>query len=152
MKEKLKLNFLFPVATAIIAVVWIWKGIFEYGLWDAQAKTPADGLFPVIIAIVLLIASISNIITSFKEEAVTFDKKAGILIVALAAIYIAVKYIGFLPALFVFYVLWLKLFSKESWKNTIIATAVMFVIVYFGFTVWLKISFPTGLLFQMIAG
>lgn len=152
MKEKLKLNFLFPVVTTLIAIVWIWKGIFEYGLWDAQAKTPADGLFPVIIAIVLLIASISNIIKSFKEEEVTFDKKALILIAALAVIYISVKYIGFLPALFIFYVLWLKLFSKESWKNTIIATAVMFVIVYFGFTVWLKISFPTGLLFQMIAG
>ena len=48
-----------------MAAVWIYKGLFEYGLWDAQAKTPADGLFPVIIAIVLLIASISNIVTSF---------------------------------------------------------------------------------------
>ena len=149
MKEKLKLNFLFPAATAVMAAVWIYKGLFEYGLWDAQAKTPADGLFPVIIAIVLLIASISNIVTSFKEKPVTFEKNALILTVTLAVIYIAVKYIGFLPALFIFYVLWLKLFSKVDWKTTIIATVVMCIIVYFGFSVWLKIRFEPGMLIQM---
>lgn len=150
MKTKIKLNFLFPLATAVMAIVWMCKGAFEYGLWDEASATPADGLFPLIIATVLLLASIVNIVTSFKEEPVTFDKKALILVAALAAIYIASKYIGFLPTLFIFYVLWLRLFGKVSWKHTIIATVVMFVIVYFGFSVWLKISFPMGSLFEML--
>lgn len=147
MKADIKLNFLFPIATAIMAVVWMYKGFFEYGLWDKGAGCPADGLFPVIIGAMLLIASLINMISSFKEEAVTFEKKALILLAALVLIYAFTKYIGFLPALFIFYVLWLLFFAKVGWKNTVIAAIVMFSIVYFAFSVWLKIPFPTGIFF-----
>lgn len=150
MKANVKLNFLFPIATAIMAVVWMYKGLYEYGLWDKAAECPADGLFPVIIGVVLLAASIANIVSSFKEEAVTFEKKSLILLAALVLIYILTTYIGFLPTLFIFYVLWLLFFAKVGIKNTVIATVVMFAIVYFAFSVWLKIPFPTGTLFQMM--
>lgn len=150
MKKKVKLNFIFPVVTAILSVVWMYKGFFEYGMWDPSSTSPKDGLFPFIIAAVLLVASIFNIISSFKEEAVTFEKNALYLVAAMAAIYIATEYIGLLPALFIFYVLWLKLYAKVDWKTTIIATAAMFVLVYFGFAVGLKIRFPKGLLFKML--
>lgn len=150
MKGKMKLNFLFPLVTAIGSVVWIYKGVLEYGLWDSAAGAPKDGLFPAVIAAVLLISSIFNIISSFKEEAVTFDKKAFILIAALVLVYFFTEYIGFLPALFIFYVLWLKLYAKVDWKTTIIATIAMFIIIYFGFVVGLQIRFPKGLLFKML--
>lgn len=149
MKAKMKINFLFPVATAVMAIVWMYKGFFEYGLWDETAGCPADGLFPVIIGGMLLIASIINVAGSLKEEAVIFEKKALVLLASLVLIYISVNYIGFLPALFLFYVLWLLFFAKVGWKNTVIAATVMFVIVYFAFTVWLKISFPAGMLFEL---
>lgn len=150
MKGKVKLNFIFPVVTAILSIVWMYKGLFEYGMWDAQSTSPKDGLFPFIIAAVLLIASIFNIINSFKEKPVTFEKNALYLVAAMAAIYIATEYIGLLPALFIFYVLWLKLYAKVDWKTTIIATAAMFAVVYFGFAVGLKIRFPKGLLLKML--
>lgn len=150
MKTNMKLNFLFPAATAIMAIVWMYKGLFEYGLWDKSAGCPADGLFPVIIGAVLLLASVINIAGSFKEDAVIFDKKALILIAALVLIYVLTDYIGFLPALFIFYVLWLLFFARVGWKNTVIATVVMSAIVYFAFSVWLKIPFPTGMLFDML--
>lgn len=150
MKGKIKLNFLFPVATAIMSIVWIYKGLTEYGLWDEAAGAPKDGLFPLIIACVLLVASIFNIISSFKEEAVTFDKRAFVLVAALALVYFFTEYIGFLPALFIFYVLWLKLYAKVDWKTTIIATAIMFALVYFGFGMGLKIRFPKGMLLKML--
>ncbi len=148
MKAKLKLNVIFPIVTALGAVVWIYKGVTEYGMWDEASQSPADGLFPTIIAVVLLIASIVNIVNSFKEEPVTFSWKALILTAALAAVYIATEYIGLVPALFIFYVAWLKLYAKVDWKTTIIATLAMFVIVYLGFQKGLKIRFPVGSLFQ----
>ena len=144
MKGKLKLNFLFFLFMIVASAVWIYKGITEYGLWDSAAGAPKDGFFPVVIATVLLIASIFNFISSFKEEAVTVDWKACILLGAIVLVYFFTKYIGFLPALFVFYVLWLKLYAKVNWKTTIIATAAMFVIIYFGFGLGLKIRFPKG--------
>ena len=150
MREKLKLNFLFPLVTAVISIIWIAKGITEYGLWDSTAGAPMDGFFPVVIATVLLIASIFNFISSFKEEAVTVDRRACILFAAIVLVYFFTKYIGFLQVLFIFYVLWLKLYAKVDWKTTIIATAAMFVIIYFGFGVGLKIRFPEGILMKML--
>lgn len=150
MKRVIKWNFIFPVVTAIQSVVWMYKGFFEYGMWDASSTSPEDGLFPFIIAAVLLIASVFNIISSFKEEAVTFEKNALYLMAALAAVYFATEYIGLLLSLLIFYVLWLKLYAKVDWKTTIIATVAMFAIVYLGFAVGLKIRFPQGLLFKML--
>lgn len=150
MKAKLKLNFLFPLATAFIAVVWMYKGFFEYGMWDPSTTSPKDGLFPFIIAAVLLLASIINLVNSFKEKPVTFEKNALYLVAALAAVYIATEYIGLLPALLIFYVLWLRFYARVDWKTIIIATVALFAIVYFGFGVGLKIRFPKGMLFKML--
>ena len=148
--KKWKLNFLFPLVTAILSAVWIYKGVFEYGLWDAKSASPKDGLFPAVVAAVLLVVSILLVISSFKEEAVTFDRRALLLIGCLALIYFGTTYLGFLPCLFIFYVLWLKLYAKLSWKTTAISTAIMFAIVYGAFSMWLKIRFPVGLLFQAL--
>ena len=148
--KKIKLNFLFPLATMILSCVWIYYGVFEYGLWVDKSSSPKDGLFPALIAAVLLVVSIALFINSFKEKPVTFDKRALILTCCLALIYFFTEYLGFLPCLLIFYVLWLKLFAKLDWKTTILSTVVMFVIVYGAFVVWLKIRFPAGLLFKAL--
>ena len=148
--NKIKLNFLFPLFTIVLSCVWIYKGIFEYGLWDPKSTSPKDGLFPALIAAVLLLVSIVLFFNSFKEEAVTFDKRAFLLVVCIAAMYFISKYLGFLPTLLVFYVLWLKLYAKCDWKTTILATVIMSAIVYGAFAVWLKIRFPVGTLFKML--
>ena len=79
-------------------------------------------------------------------------RKAGAILLAacLAAIYFLVKYTGFLPTLFVFYILWLKLYAKCSWKTVMIAFVIMFAIVYGAFGLWLKVRFPAGILFEKI--
>ncbi len=148
--KKIKLNFLFPLATIVLSCIWIYKGVFEYGLWNEKNTSPKDGLFPALIAAVLLVVSVILFINSFKEEAVVFDKRAFLLIACLAVMYFISKYLGFLPTLLVFYVLWLKLYAKCNWKTTILATVVMSVIVYGAFSVWLKIRFPVGTLFKML--
>lgn len=150
MKSKMKVNVLFPIATAVMAIVWMYKGLFEYGLWDKAAKCPADGLFPVIIGGMLLIASIINFVNSFKEEGIAFDKKVAVLMAALVAIYVATPYIGFLPTVFIYYILWLLFFGKVGLKNTVIASVVMFAIVYGAFSFWLKIPFPAGMIFEAL--
>lgn len=150
MKGKLKLNVVFPIATALMALVWIYKGVTEYGLWDAASTSPKDGLFPSVIGVALLVASIVNIYGSLKEDSITFGKKPLILIAALALIYVCTDYIGLLPSLLIFYVAWLKLYARVDWKTTIITTAAVFAVIYFGFSVWLQIRFPVGTLFQML--
>ena len=60
--------------------------------------------------------------------------------------------IGFLPTLLVFYIFWLRVMEKMSWRSIVIATIVMTVIVYGTFSLWLRVPFPKGLLLEMIFG
>ena len=55
--EKAKFNSraLIPIATAIIAAIFIGVGLKDFGFWDNQ---PTAAFFPIIIAVVLLATSI----------------------------------------------------------------------------------------------
>ncbi len=55
MKQKrLNARTLIPLAMAIVSLVFIVVGLKDYGFWNAQ---PTPGFFPIIIAVVLLLAS-----------------------------------------------------------------------------------------------
>ena len=62
-----------------------------------------------------------------------------------AAIYVGSFIIGLLPMCYLFVVLWLKLFEKENWKNTLIVLVVIAAITIGVFYIWLGIQFPLGL-------
>ena len=55
--EKARFNSraLIPIATAIIAAVFIGVGLKDFGFWDDQ---PTAAFFPIIIAVVLLATSL----------------------------------------------------------------------------------------------
>ena len=55
-KKGLNLRAIIPLATAIVSLVFIVVGLKDYGFWKAQ---PTPGFFPIIIAVVLLAASIA---------------------------------------------------------------------------------------------
>ena len=52
--------------------------------------------------------------------------------------------IGLLPTLFLYVILWLKIFEKESWKNTILVLMVTAAISIGVFYLWLGVQFPMG--------
>ena len=55
-KKGFNLRTLIPLATAIVALVFIVVGLKDYGFWT---KEPTRGFFPIIIAVVLLASSIA---------------------------------------------------------------------------------------------
>ena len=55
-KKGLNLRAIIPLATAIVSLVFIVVGLKDYGFWKAQ---PTPGFFPIIIAVVLLAASVA---------------------------------------------------------------------------------------------
>ena len=59
-------------------------------------------------------------------------------------------FIGMLPTMAIFVVLWLKLLEKAPWKDTLIILAIVMAIVIGVFVVWLKVQFPEGLIFEML--
>ena len=139
------------LACIAIAVVWMYLGITKYGLWDPK-EGPLSGFFPTIIGGVLLISSALYFIRSFSMEGAKYEKGAIQLAIGMLVIFGASYLIGFLPTLLLFYIFWLRVMEKMPVRTIIIATVVMTAIVYGTFSMWLKVPFPEGLLFEMILG
>lgn len=139
------------LACIAIAVVWMYLGITEYGLWDPK-EGPLSGFFPTIIGGVLLISSVLYFIRSFSMEGAKYEKGAIQLAIGMLVIFGVSYLIGFLPTLLLFYIFWLRMMEKMSVRTIIIATVVMTAIVYGTFSMWLKVPFPEGLLLEMILG
>ncbi|RGZ01207.1 tripartite tricarboxylate transporter TctB family protein [Clostridium sp. AM58-1XD] len=135
-----------PVLSAIVGVVFAYVGFTQLGFWHGT-DGPMPGFFPSIMSIVMVLASILAFVQSFKEEGKpTYYKEELLVIAGGAAIYAGTFIIGLLPMCYIYVILWLKLFEKESWKNTLIVLAVILAITIGVFYFWLGIQFPMGLL------
>lgn len=143
--KKIGTKQLVPILTAIMGVVFAVLGFTQLGFWD-KTDGPMPGFFPSIMAIVMVLSSILALIQSFKEdEKAVYHKNELLVIVGGAAIYVGSFIIGLLPMCYLFVVLWLKLFEKENWKNTLIVLVVIAAITIGVFYIWLGIQFPLGL-------
>lgn len=149
--KKFNSKSLIALVLIVIAVVWMYLGVTEYGLWDSK-NGPMSGFFPTIVGGVLLLASIVYLIKSFSLGPTKYDRSALYLMIAMVVIFAASMVIGFLPTLLIFYIFWLKVMEKMPLKTIVISTIVVGAIVYGTFSVWLGVPFPEGLLFEMILG
>lgn len=138
---------LVPVLTAIMGVVYAYVGFTKLGFWDTSAGDgPMPGFFPSIIAIVMVITSIMALIQSLKEtEKAVYHKDEIRVILCGCGIFIGSFIIGLLPMCYLLVIVWLRLFEKETWKNTLIVTAVIAAITLGVFYFWLGVQFPMGL-------
>lgn len=147
--KKINSKFLISLSTIIIAVVWIYLGVTKYGLWDAK-DGPKSGLFPVMVACILLISGLVSMWQNRKAAPTEYGKPALYVIGGMLAVLIGGYIIGFLPMLLVFYVAWLRFIEKFPWKTIAIATVFMTVLVYGTFVLWLGVPFPKGLIYDLI--
>lgn len=149
---KLPAKVLIPILTAVIGIVFLYIGVFEYGFWDSEASKPTKGFFPVIIAVALIGLSILAFIHGLKGEKVAFVFKNWLIPICVVLIILSSYLIGLVLSLAVFLVLWLKVYEKQTLKVTLITLAVAMFIVVGCFQLWLGIDFPKGIILDMIFG
>lgn len=136
---------LVPIITALIGVIFLAVGITQLGFWDG-VNGPRPGFFPSIMAVVIVLSSLLALKQSFAEgERAEYKRDEGMFILAAIGIFAAVFVIGLIPACLVFVILWLKIFEKADWKDTIIVTLVVAAIAVGVFGIWLGIQFPIGI-------
>lgn len=137
-----------PVCTAVISAGWIVYGLKEYGYWD-QGTTP--GFLPVTVAGIMLVASIFAIAESVGlENTAKYLPESFLLLFCGFCIWGASFLIGTLPSLLLFFVLWLKLFEKTSWKTIFFLTMFMAVLIIGVFVLWLRVPFEQGMILKAI--
>jgi len=150
-KKRFGVNQVIPIAAALIAGVFIYLGLTQYGFWS-PVKGPLPGFFPVVIAVGMLITAVFAFIFSFKEAAPAWPRENWAAVLSGALIIAATYFIGLIPSIGVYVIVWLKWYEKCSWKTTLITLAVVMAIVIGCFVVWLGVPFPNGLIFDAIFG
>jgi len=149
-QNKFNLRSIIPLATAVVALVYIVVGLKDYGFWKDQ---PTPGFFPIIIAVVLLAASIACFIQVARDksgEAVKYNRNELMVMLGAAGIILCTFLIGLVPSCLIYILLWLRFVEKASWKVVIVIEIIMAVIILGVFTAWLQIRFPMGLLGDLI--
>lgn len=134
-----------PLALAAFAVLFAVVGFTQLGFWK-DVDGPQPGFFPAIMAIVMFLASMASFVQSLKEDGTARYEKNELLVIAGGAGIIAGSFIiGLLPSCYLFVILWLKVFEKSGWKETLIVLLVCMAISIGVFRIWLGVHFPMGL-------
>lgn len=149
--EKAKFNSraLIPIATAVIAAIFIGVGLKDFGFWDDQ---PTAAFFPIIIAVVLLATSILCLVQVLrgKEAAPIYNKNELMVILGGGGIIIGCYVIGLILSCLLYLFLWLKVIEKASWKAVIIIEVFMAALILGVFVFWMQVQFPMGLLANLM--
>lgn len=149
--EKAKFNSraLIPIATAVIAAIFIGVGLKDFGFWDNQ---PTAAFFPIIIAVVLLATSILCLVQVLrgKEPAPVYNKNELMVILGGGGIIIGCYVIGLILSCLLYLFLWLKVIEKASWKAVIIIEVFMAALILGVFVFWMQVQFPMGLLANLM--
>lgn len=151
MFKKITSKQITPICTALVAVVFIYLGLTKYGFWGG-VKGPLPGFVPTIVAVGLLAMSILALLQSFKEDRGNFPPLNWMAAAGALGVILATFVIGMIPSIAIYVILWLKLFEKASWKNTLIVWCIIMAIVVGVFVLWLAIPFPNGIIGDMIMG
>jgi len=133
-----------------------------------QWENPGPGAFPLMVGAVLVVLAAWQLIQAFRktktpgrEERSKGDasiagevpkKDRGetkvLLMIAVFIIYLLmVKWVGFFTSNFLFVIVSSKFMGARDWKGPVLLSAGINLFCYFLFEVWLKLSFPRGILF-----
>ena len=149
-KKRFNLRTVIPLATIVVSLVFIIVGLKDYGFWKGQ---PTPGFFPIIIAVVLLAASIACFLQIARDkdsETVRYNRNELMVMLGAAGIILCTFIIGLVPSCLIYIFLWLKFVEHASWKVIVIIELIMAAIILGVFSFWLLIRFPMCLLLDMI--
>ena len=96
-KKRFNLRTVIPLATIVVSLVFIIVGLKDYGFWKGQ---PTPGFFPIIIAVVLLAASIACFLQIARDkdsESVRYNRNELMVMLGAAGIILCTFIIGLVP-------------------------------------------------------
>lgn len=145
-KKKLNTRALIPLLTAAFAIVFIVLGVTKYGFWSNQ---PMPGFFPVIIATILLLASLAcfvQLVRSEDDGSTHCNKNELLVILGAAGIILGTYLIGLVASCLIYLFIWLRFVEHASWKTVAVVEVILAAIIIGVFVIWLQVRFPMGLL------
>lgn len=148
---KISSKQIIPSVTGIMALVFIYLGLTKFGFWH-EIHGPRPGFVPTIIGTLLLAISLLALVQSFKEGKPDYPKDNWMVVLGGAAILACTYFFGLIISCIAYVVLWVRVYEKSSWKDTIIVTAVISSIAIGVFVLWLGVPFPKGIILDALMG
>ena len=145
----MKIKTLIPLISTATGIFWIYYGLSRHGFWH-PVKGPQAGFVPTLIAVTLVGISIPGVIQSLKQKDEPDRMENWTIVLASAAIFFSVLLFGMTISLLAFVFVWLKIYEKASWKDTIIVLVISFAIIFGIFVLWLGVPFPRGIIIDTI--
>mgnify|MGYP003300284253 CR=1 FL=1 len=160
-------NIILAVILIVLSLVWSGVGIFELGLWIPGVSADS-GFIPTVFGIVTLICSVIMLVQNLKKynesknapqaaeevkkeeppasqdikgKIPAFVKKYAPVFFGLFGL-LSLQYLGLIPMVFLIILGWMKLMNQFPWKKSILFAAVVTVVIYLIFDIWLQIPFP----------
>ncbi len=149
-KKKKNLQAVIPLATAVVAAVFIIIGYKDFGFWTNQ---PTAAFFPIIIAVVLLASSIACFIQLARAKdakEVKYNRSELMVVLGAAGVILGTFLIGLVPSCLIYIFLWLKFVEHAPWKVIVVIEVIMAAIILGVFVTWLQVRFPMGLLANIL--
>ena len=147
MKDKVK--FLIPLGCILIGALFAVLSAMNYEIYS-PTRGPMSGFMPLVIGVMLVLVGIADLFRTRNAESAHFEKGNWFFVLCVAITIAASYFIGLLPAGFLFVFFWVKIWTKSTWKVTILTLVVLFVMVVGIFVFWLDIPFSYGLFDQFL--
>lgn len=155
------LRIVISVLLILVSCLWMYMGIFEYGMW-VPGVSADTGFIPTVFGAIVLLFSVIKLIRDIKaysqarQEAVATEKgKASFLeilvklkpllpaVIAALAI-ILIKIFGMVIGTFVSLFIYMKFVNNDKWVKSLWVPAVITLFFYAVFVLWLRVPFPRG--------
>lgn len=143
--NKMNSKVMIPAATMLIAAVFLYLGLTEFGFWN-EINGPLPGFFPSLASILLIIISAFSLKGAWGSTAPKYFGIELMVIAGCVAIMLTTFVIGLIPSVILYLVVWLRIVEKTPWISTLKVAGFMSALVIGVFVLWLKVPFPMGLL------
>ncbi len=142
------------IAAAILAFLGIAAAAMAYEMGFGDFHHPGPGFFPFWLSAILALVSFIYFLTRLGQDSkrTTLWHRQAWVRPSLAALVmfiysLAMGWIGFFPATFLLFLVWLIFIEREKWKTVGLVSLLGTFSLYLVFTVFLKVPLPKGVLF-----
>ena len=156
------LRIVMSVLLILIAGLWMYMGIAEYGMWIPGVSADT-GFIPTVFGAIVLLFSVVKLVKDIKAyrqaraEAVATETKQTsfmevlvklkpLLPAATAVLAILlIKFLGMVIGTFLSLFFYMKVVNNDKWVKSLWVPAVITLFFYAVFVLWLKVPFPRGI-------
>lgn len=145
MKDK-GYGFLIPLVSVLVGAYWLYASVATYGIYSRSG--PDTGFYPAIVASGLIAIGLILLLTGGRGEPTGFKPLQLLPVAGILGVVALGYFIGTLPALFVFLVVWIKWVARYPAKTALLVSCVATFVVWLVFRYAVSVHFQTGVLFE----